>query len=540
MNVRLHQSRLTPILLAVSVAIATLLACTNSSAQDTPVVEGKAPSDHAIVGSKLGGRYFAPKPLKEAYDQLVSKVRSLETELREGRIDGAQASAEVKALQAELAAVREKIEREKTFVPAGKVHTQSDSMTFTLGEGRAILILATKVRIVGWEQPHVMCTLEKTVLTAGDEDASEHLEKIQVIHEHRLAEDLVGKTPEQLRAEHKEFMASPEWQKLNPGQRAWRQRFLDERIASQLIYAPLQGKPIDVISLKGFSHQEGNRQITLKVQSPNGEGSQSSVWQRHADLTLYVPKCEAIAVKGGLRGIDVEGVESALILRGDDDRDYQARFVIKNLRGTLTAEGIPLQSIETLHGDADIRMTAYLGNSGTRRADGTRTSYVFVPEKFVYKDIAGKFRGRFVRSDIELSEVDGQIDVENEYGQTRLTVNKPLLEVPHRIVANGGDITLHANDRGYGRLPVFALTECGTVRMGSPDQTFEDVHWNLSMDTPPERRSWMGFVRVPAGATHARFFEHFERIEKAVDGEERPAGLDLISRGGSVQVLLKP
>jgi hypothetical protein len=517
--------------------MAVLLVCVDSSAQDTLVAEGKAPPNQAIVGSALGGRYFAPKPLKEAYDQLVNKVRSLEADIREGRIGGAQAGLEVKQLQAELAAVREKIEREKKFVPAGKIHTKSESITFPLGEGRAILILATKVRIVGWDQPHVMCTLEKNVITAGEEDPSEHFKKIEVLHEYRIADDLVGKTPEQLSAEHKEFMASAEWQTLNPEQQAWRQHLVDDRIQWNAIYRPLQGKPIDIISLKGFSHEDGNRQITLKVQSPNGEGSQSSVWQRHADLTLYVPQCEAIAVKGGLRGVDVQDVHSALILRGDDDRDYHTQFVIKNLKGALTVEGIPLQNIEGVHGDVDLRMTAYLGNSGTRHADATRTSYVFAPEKYVYKDIAGNFRGRFVRADLELSEIDGQVDVVNEYGQTRLTVNKPLLEVPHRIISHGGEITVYANDRAYGRLPVFALTECGTVRTADQDRSFEDVHWNLSMDTPPERRGWMGFVRVAPGKTHARFFEHFERVEKAVDGKERPAGLDLISRGGSIQLM---
>jgi hypothetical protein len=524
-------------LFSASLVMAVLLVCAHSRAQDTPVAEGKAPPNQAIVGSKFGGRYFAPKPLKEAYDQLVNKVRSLEVDIREGRIDGPQASLEVKQLQGELAAVREKIEREKKFVPAGKIHTKSDSITFPLGEGRAILILATKVRIVGWDQPQVMCKLEKTVITTGEEDPSEHFEKIQVVHEHRVADDLVGKTPEQVRAEHQEFVASPEWQKLNPEQQAWRQHLVDDRIQWNAIYRPLQGKPIDIVSLKGFSHEDGNRQITLKVQSPNGEGSQSSVWQRHADLTLYVPQCEAIAVKGGLRGIDVQDVHSALILRGDDDRDYQAQFMIKSLQGALTAEGVPLQSIQTVHGDVDVRMTAYLGNSGTRHADDTRTSYVYVPEKYTYQDIAGNFRGRFVRADLELTKIDGQIDVENEYGQTRLVLDRPLSEVPHRIVADGGHITLQSHERGLGRLPVFALTECGTVRMGYPDQSFEDVHWNLSMGAPPVRRGWMGFVRVPADATGARLFEHFERVEKAVEGKDRPAGLDLISRGGSIELI---
>jgi hypothetical protein len=531
--------RNSPILRAFAVlAVVSLLPLSvRGQAPERLEATGEAAPNQAIVGSKLGGSYFAPKPLKESYDRLVSKVRSLETEIREGRISGAQAGVEVKQLQTELNEVRQQIEREKTFVPAGKIHTKSDSMTFKLGPGRRILILATKIRIVGWDKPEVKCVLDKTVLSPGDKPVDEHIEKIQVVHEHRLAPDLVGNTPAELQAEEAQYLASPEGQKLDPKAREWRRNFLAERIGASTIYGPLQGQPIDVLWLKGFSHQEGNRQITLKVQSPNGEASHSSVWQRHADLTVYVPQCEAIAVKGGLRGIDVDGVEAALILRGDDDRDYQGRFTIKNLNGSLTAEGVPLQSIEGVQGDVDVRMTAYLGNSGTRHADGTRTSYVYTPEQYIYKNIAGNFRGRFVRADLDLSGIDGQFDVENEYGQTRLILDKPLFEVPHRIISHGGDIIVQSTDRGYGRLPVVALTECGTVQIGYTDRLFEDVSWGIATSPPFERRGLRGFVRKVSEDSDVGFFEQVERIKQVLAGEDRPAGLDLISRGGNIQLL---
>jgi hypothetical protein len=537
MLLRLRRNNPVSAVFAVLVAASMVPLCFRAQAQDSLEATGEAAPNQAIVGSALGGRYFAPKPLKESYDRLVSKVRSLEIEIREGRISGELATREVKLLQKELTKVREQIEREKSFVPAGKIHTKSDSMTFELGAGRTILILATKVRIVGWDRPEVKCVLDKTVLTPGDEPVEKHIEQIQIVHEHRLAPELVGKTPEELDAEETKYLASPEGQKLDPKQRDWRRRFLYERIGGQLIYYPLQGQPIDVLTLKGFSHQEGNRQITLKVQSPNGEGSHSSVWQRHADLTLYVPACNAIAVKGGLRGIDVTGVESALILRGDDDRDYQGQFKIKDLKGELTAEGVPLQSIESVQGNVDVRMTQYLGNSGTRHADGTRTSYVYVPERYTYKDIAGNFRGRFVRAVLELSGVDGQIDVENEYGQTRLVLEKPLFEVPHRIISHGGDIVVQSNERGYGRLPVLALTECGSVRVGSSDRLFEGVAGSFSTSPPFERRGWRGFVRKISEESDVRFFEQLDRVKQVLAGEDRPAGLDLISRGGNIQLL---
>src|SRR4029079_715232 len=106
-----------------------------------PVAKGEAAPDQAIVGSKLGGSFFAPKPLKEKYNQLVSKVRSLEAEISDGTISGQQAQREIKQLREELVATRAEIEKQKTFVPAGKIHTKSDTTTFTLGSERRLLIL---------------------------------------------------------------------------------------------------------------------------------------------------------------------------------------------------------------------------------------------------------------------------------------------------------------------------------------------------------------------------------------------------------------
>jgi hypothetical protein len=523
--------------LGVLVAVVALQLRILAQAPEIIETAADAPPNQAIVGNKLGGRYFAPEALKESYDKLVSKVRSLETEVREGRITSAQAQQEIEQLQKELTEVREQIERQKTFVPAGEIHTQSDSISFKLGPDRRILILATKVRIIGWDKPEVKCVLDKTVLTPRDQTAEKHFEQIQVVHEHRTAAEIVGKTPEELEAEHAKFLQGPEAKELTPEQLAWRQKILDGGIEWRRPYAPLQGHTLDVISLKGFSHQDGNRQILLKVQSRDGEGSHSSVWQRHADLTLYVPECEAIAVQGGLRGIEVEGVKSSLILRGDDDRDYNGQFKITNLQGPLTAEGVPLQSIEGVHGHVDIRMTEYLGNSGTRHADNTRTSYVYKPEPYSYKHIVGNFRGRFVRADLELKGVYGQIDVENEYGQTKLVLEEPLFEVAHRVISHGGDILVQAGPREFGKLPVVALTECGFVRVGAGDRLFESVSGSRSTSRPRERRGWSGFVRKTSEEAKVRFFEQLDRIEQILAGGDRSAGLDLISRGGSIQFL---
>ncbi len=425
-NKQMHRTLKSTWMLGLLLAFAVWNNGRFARAQTTPTAKGEAPPDQAIVGSKLGGSFFAPKPLKEKYDRLLSKVRSLDTEINEGTISGEQAKREIEQLRVELAEVRKQIEQEKTFVPAAKVHTKSDTTTFELGVERRLLILATKVRIVGWDQPGVKCVLEKAVLTAGDEAVDQDFEQMQVLHEHRFAENEVGKTAEELDAEEVAHLESPEGQKLDAKQLEWRRKFVEQRKAWQNIYRPLQGRQIDVISVKGLAHDEGNRQITLEVGSPNGERSMSSQWQRHATLTVYVPACQVIALQGGLQGVDIESVDASVIVRGDGDRDYNGQYSVKGLSGSLTVDRLPLQAIDGVKGDVDVTMTAYLGNSGTRHVDNTRTSYVFPPTQCSYKNIDGGFRGWFVRADLELANIGGTIDVVNEYGATKLAIAKTL------------------------------------------------------------------------------------------------------------------
>jgi hypothetical protein len=500
--------------------------------------KAEAPPNQAIVGSKLGGSFFAPKPLKEKYDALVGKVKALEREIAEGRISSLQAKADIVQLQTELKGVREEIDRQKTFVPVARLHTKSDSTTFKLGPERRLLIMASKVRIVGWDQPEVKCVLDKTVLTAGEDPADEHFEQMRVVHEHRSAANEVGKTAAELVAEEARYLESEEGKKLDAKGREWRRRFLDENRTWQKIYEPLQGRTVDVISLKGFSHQEGNRQITLDVSSKNGEGSMSSHWQRHAALTVYVPACEVVAVKGGLGGLDIESVEASVIVRGDGDRDYQGQFKARKVKGPLTIEGVPVQLIEEVSGNVGVTMTAYLGNSGTRHSGGTRTSYVFPPEEYVYENIAGDFRGRFVRADLKLAGVGGRVDVVNDYGQTTWTIDKPLTKAAHRVVTHGGQIDVNAAEKAFGDLAVLAVSECGVVRMGYNDQSFKDVSWTSAKTGA--YRGWRGFERRPSGEkddSHLGIFERFERMPKVLSGEDRSEGLDLVSGGGTIQIL---
>jgi hypothetical protein len=506
-----------------------------AAAQKTPTAKGEAPADQAIVGSKLGGSYFAPKPLKEKYDQLLSRVRSVEVEINEGTISGDQAKREIEQLRVELAEVRKQIEEQKTFVPAGKVHTKSDTTTFKLGVEQRLLILASKVRIIGWDKPEVKCVLDKAVLTAGDKDVDNDLAQMQLVHEHRSAENEVGKTAEELEAEEAEYLASAEGQKLEAKQIQGRRKFLEQRKAWQQIYRPIQGREIDVIAVKGLTHDEGNRQITLDLSSPGGERSMSSHWQRHATLTVYVPTCQVVALQGGLGGLEIETVDANVIVRGDGDRDYNGQFRVKGVKGSLVVDRLPLDTIDRVVGDVDVTMTAYLGNSGTRHVGDTRTSYVFAPLQYTYRNIGGNLRAWMVRADLELANIGGTIDVVNEYGTTRLTVTDTLPSAAHRVVSDGGRIEVKLSEGALGELPVLAVSESGTVRMSYRDRAFEDVSWTASAPTN-ELRGWHGFERKAPAAGNDSFFDRFERVSNVLDNESRTAGLDLISRGGLIEI----
>jgi hypothetical protein len=209
------------------------------------------------------------------------------------------------------------------------------------------------------------------------------------------------------------------------------------------------------------------------------------------------------------------------------------------VKGSLAVDRLPLQSIDGVTGSAEVTMMAYLGNSGTRHADSMRTSYVFPPENYVYTNIAGGFRGRFVKADLHLIGVGGNIDVVNEYGKTVLNVNKPLPEAAHRIVSLGGHIELHAGIHAFADVEVLAASECGTVRVGSDDRAFEDFDWTIAMPDGASR-GWHGFERRQKGAADRDSgpqIPRFDRVSQALNGEERSAGLDVISRGGSIQIM---
>ena len=89
------------------------------------------------------------------------------------------------------------------------------------------------------------------------------------------------------------------------------------------------------------------------------------------------------------------------------------------------------------------------------------------------------------------------------------------------------------------KLSVLALTTEGTVTTDAPQDILDDTSFTTGDVMDGSRRDWRGVKSVRKAGTPMAFDE-FERPAKALRDEERPAGLDLISRFGTVNVSVKP
>src|SRR5262249_23220954 len=128
----------------------------------------QAPDNHVELKDTVSGSYFIAKPLKEQYDRLLARLRTLKSDIEADRTSGPEASRELRQLQEELQRLRQQIQDQMVFVPIAKTQTQTETVTFDLGAERCLVITADNLRIVGWDQPGVKCELEKTVLSSDD------------------------------------------------------------------------------------------------------------------------------------------------------------------------------------------------------------------------------------------------------------------------------------------------------------------------------------------------------------------------------------
>jgi hypothetical protein len=84
-----NQRRLAALIATVSVCFALTGPLAAEQQKDHP----KAPADHAEFESDMTGSYFVTKALKDKYDNLVTRVGELRTDIDQARINESQARA---------------------------------------------------------------------------------------------------------------------------------------------------------------------------------------------------------------------------------------------------------------------------------------------------------------------------------------------------------------------------------------------------------------------------------------------------------------
>jgi hypothetical protein len=517
------------------------LAAGTGRADDVQRIDGAAPANHEVLRHARGGAYFIAKGLKEEYDRLLGRVQALKADLAAERIEGVDARRILRGLQSQLDVLRKEIEDKKVLVLPVKVHTQSETTMYDLGPHRLLVITADNIRMEGWDGPQVKCVLEKTVLAADDKPVDDHLKGLKMIHRHGRAANLLGRTDAEILADEEQFLASSEGQNLNERSRKSRQALVRKIADGYSVYRDFQGREIDMLSIEGLTHDQGNRQIVVGIESPDGGGNLGSDWQRHAALTVYVPKCQAIALRGCLVGLDVSDIHANLVVSRADsqNRDYDGRFRIRELHGSLTVDNAPLDLIDSIHGNVTIASTTELANTGTQHEGGERTAYTPAPRQLTCQNIDGDLRAWFTRVDVRLSDIGGRIDVTNEFGETSFTATAALDDSPHRLIAQSGRIEAHLTRAAIGKLSVQGLTNCGNVRTNAGQDVLVNTNFTIGLGHDGTSRDWHGFRSKPADGRHvAADFDPIFRLDAVLTGADRTSGLDLISRGGTVVVTI--
>jgi hypothetical protein len=527
--------------LRVPLVVAIALPCGSGHMlrADEPLkLQAEAPPDHAVLDSTLGGAYFVAKDLKEQYEKLLDRVEALKSDVNDGRLPADEALHQIEELEPRLEALRQELEARKVLVSAAKMQQQTEEVLFDLGAQRRLIITADQIHVVGWEGPQVKCVLTKTLLAANDAPETEEFKAMKLIHRHSRAADLVGRTDEEVAADERAFLAEKRDKPLSEAQLAARRAFVQEIQSSYDHLREYQGKEVDLLEMEGLTHQEGNRQVSVEIQSKGGGATFASQWRRHAALTVYVPKCEGVLLRGCLKGVAVESLNAPLTLTdaGSLDRDYDAKSTIKDISGPLAIYNVPLNRVEKVRGNVKIVATVEYANTGTTHTGGKRIAYTPPPRELTIAEVGGDLSAWFSRVNLTLTGVKGLVDVRNEAGATKVVLEDKLAERPHRVISESGRIEVNANKESFASLPVMALTDNGAVETNADDAMFDSLNFTTGATADGSRRNWRG-IKSKENADSDRFRD-FERPARVLNGTEDEPSLTLISRSGSVSLMV--
>ena len=283
----------------------------------------QAPGDYRIFEQDMAGAYFIARPLMEKYNTLRKRVAGLRADIEGARIDSASARGEVAALQEELNDLLKTIDRAKLYIPGATVHKRTETTHVPIQPDDLLLVDCEDLNVRGWDGPDVQCVLEKTVL---DDDSG------------KVADDFAGIELVTRKGSGKEFFGFyldvrdlPKF-KENEDMQSELRRF---------VFPDFLGREFAYITVKGLVYQEGNRQIDVTVRSERGDGFSASQWRRHATLTLLVPRCKRVGIRGGLGRLKVRDLNAGLSVLGQGNRNYTAVYEVANLGGSLICRQHP-------------------------------------------------------------------------------------------------------------------------------------------------------------------------------------------------------
>ncbi len=508
--------------------IAILYSCfvaSGSWGQEHPTAT--APPNLAVLEHTPTGVMYADKDLVKQYTQLKDQINDVRGRLfRDGRLANAKRN-ELVELEEQRQQLHAKIDETKFHAQPFGVFTQRDTQSFDLGEARQIVITSDDVILRGWNGKNIKCVIEKFVLAEAEPDASEFA-AIAVKHERRLADDLVGMSDEARAAAEQEFLASEAGEQLSEQGRTSRAKFVAEIHNSYWMYKPLQGHAVDVLQIEGLSGQEGNQHLTVRTESKGGGATLGGYWKRSAKVTIYVPNCRHVAVRGCEKAVDIKSLQANLIVttHSSQDRSYGADFAIRDIDGDVTIDQAPIRVIHAIRGNLNIQQTEEYTNTGTMHGGGLRTSSSPPPDPTKISEVSGDVSAQFVRADLHLENIGGALDVINEYGNTALIIDKPLSKTAHRILSHSGVVRTITTKADAAGIPIFAFTQTGTAQVAYDRDEFEDRSFST------DGRSWYGFQSV--GVEFG--FPALQRPKLAWANDSRSDGIDLVSNAGAVVV----
>lgn len=500
----------------------------------------KAPPNHAILSETLNGWIFVPTELKDVYDSTLRRLESLQSELDDERITAKEAKAELAELKSRLKLLRQEIEASRVEVQGAKIHEQTESSEFELGPEKRLAITANHVRVIGWDGPKVKVELKKLVLSSDKKPVDDALKAVSIVHKHEIAQ-FAGQTDAQWEAEEAEFMAK-DGAKLNKEQLENRRKLVDEIRQSRAHYREWLAKEIDQLSITGLDYSS-NKFIEKKVKSDGGSGQVGSVRQRYGELTVYVPACTSVCIRGARRGLHVENLSASLMIVNEDytDSDARGEFNVVGLHGNLLCRDFPLRTVSDVEGRVKIESTTEFGieGAGTNHHDGLRNMTPGRPFKVDLRNVSEGVELHYGRVQLNLEKIGGTINVVNEFGDTRLVLDAPLADAAHRVTSHSGRIDVELSDAAWQSIPVLAFTNHGRASTNIGREVFDDFHISGQDKHDQVRRDWSGFRTVVADEDRFAVFQLIDRFSAIMDNNGRTGGLDLLTRSGTVAVLRK-